>query len=69
MANIVPAAPHTIGNAITEAEAAIRERLAVIEASAKTDEAKVVTWFKSWGAHLISGGTGLATLLKLFGKL
>jgi hypothetical protein len=53
MTTIQPTA-HTIGNALTEAEAAIRERLAVLEASAKTDEGKIVTWVKTNWAHFVT---------------
>jgi len=69
MANIMPQAPHTIGNAITEAEAAIRERLALLEAGAKTEEATLVAWVKKNWLHLANAGGIAAAVLKLFGKL
>jgi len=67
--NILPTPPHTIGNAITEAEAAIRERLAVLEAAAVKDEQTAVAWVKSNWLHIANGGGIAVTILKLFGKL
>jgi hypothetical protein len=69
MANIQPQAPHTIGNAITEAEAAMRERLAVLEAAALKDEKTAVAWLKSNWSHIVTWVGTSATLLKLFGKI
>lgn len=69
MANIQPAAPHTIGAAITEAEAAIRERLAVLEAAAVKDEQTALAWIKSNWLHIVNAGGIVATVLKVFGKL
>jgi len=69
MANIMPQAPHTIGNAITEAEAAIRERLAALEAVAVKDEATVKSWLAANWSHLVTWLGVAATGLKVFGKL
>ncbi len=69
MANIQPAAPHTNGNAITEAEAAIRERIAVLEAAAVKDEQIAVSWLKANWLHIANAGGIAVTIAKLFGKL
>ena len=69
VSNIQPAPPHTIGNAITEAEAAMRERLAVLEAAAVKDEQSVIGWVKSNWLHIANAGGIAAAVLKLFGKL
>jgi hypothetical protein len=69
MANIQPSTPHTIGNAITEAEAAIRERLAVLEIAAKTEESNLVSWVKANWPHVVTWLSSGTMLFKLFNVL
>ena len=53
--NIQPVVPPShASNAVTEAEAAIRERLAVLESSIKTDEQKIVAWVGKQWPHFVT---------------
>ena len=66
---IITPAPSHAASAVTEAEAAIRERLAIIEAGIKTEEATLVNWVKKNWLHVANGAGIAATILKLFGKI
>ena len=70
MTTIQPVTPpsHT-ATAISEAEAAIRERLSALEAVVVTKEHSFVAWVKTNWLHLANGAGIVATVLKLFGKL
>lgn len=55
MTSIFPTVPPThASNAISEAEAAIRERLAALETAAKADELKVKTWLAKQWPHFVT---------------
>jgi hypothetical protein len=69
MTNIQPTTAHTIGNAISEGEAAIRERLAVLESDVKTDVSTVETWVKANWPHFVTWVSTAWALLKVYGKL
>jgi hypothetical protein len=70
MTTITPVTPPSHAQtAVTEAEAAIRERLAALEATAKTDVSDISTWFKTNWPHFVTWASSGLVVLKVFGKL
>lgn len=55
----------TVGQSIDADIAALKSRVAVIEASAKTDWADIKQWFSTNWPHFISWGTGVAVAAKV----